>query len=188
MINEFDCALNPKAYTKIVQASMKSITIQLLAVRLKENYCHQFQVRFPPGLGLSVLWSFGRLPMVPAIQPIYQNVLEICLEVDNFYIGWLGQYRYPLYFLTCHDHVTSYSTIASFKRFSLISTLELELILSRKKPASRPAEFSRHGKASAKKGQGSGHWKSRESGTFPNYSFSILELLEFLYASFERQQ
>ena len=28
----------------------------------------------------------------------------------------------------------------------------------------------------------------RESGTFPNHSFSILELLEFLYASFERQQ
>ena len=57
MINDFDCALKPKAYTKIVQASMKSITciIKLLAVRLEENYFHQFQVRFPPGLGLSVL-------------------------------------------------------------------------------------------------------------------------------------
>ena len=55
MINEFDCALKPKAYTKIVQESIKSIIIKLLAVRLEENYFHQFQVRFPPGLGLSVL-------------------------------------------------------------------------------------------------------------------------------------
>ena len=28
----------------------------------------------------------------------------------------------------------------------------------------------------------------RESGTFPNHSFSILELLEFLYTSFELEQ
>ena len=77
--------------------------------------------------------------MVPAIQLIYQNVLEIRLEVDNFYIG------------------TLYSTIASFKKFLLISTLDLELILSRKKPTSRPAEFRLHGKVSVKKGQGSGH-------------------------------
>ena len=34
MINEFDCALKPKAYTKIVQASMKIIIIKLLAVQL----------------------------------------------------------------------------------------------------------------------------------------------------------
>ena len=54
-INEFDCALKPKVYTKIVQAFMKSIIIKLLAVRLEDNYFHQFQVRSPPGLGLSVL-------------------------------------------------------------------------------------------------------------------------------------
>ena len=34
MINEFDCALEPKAYTKIVQASMKSIIVKLPAVQL----------------------------------------------------------------------------------------------------------------------------------------------------------
>ena len=55
MINEFDCVLKPKAYTKIVQASMKSIFITLLAIQLEENHFHQFQVRFLPGLGLSVL-------------------------------------------------------------------------------------------------------------------------------------
>ena len=55
MINEFDCALKPKAYTKIVQASMESIIIKLLAVQLEENYFHQFLVRFLPGIGLSVL-------------------------------------------------------------------------------------------------------------------------------------
>ena len=53
--NEFDCALKPKAYTKMVQVSMKSITIKLLAVQLEENYFHQFQERLLPGLGLSVL-------------------------------------------------------------------------------------------------------------------------------------
>ena len=59
MINEFDCALKLKAYTKSVQASMKSIIIKLLAVQaavqLEENYFHQFQVRFLPCLGLSAL-------------------------------------------------------------------------------------------------------------------------------------
>ena len=54
MINEFDCAFKPKAYTKIVQVSMESITIKLIAVQLEENYLHQFQVRFMPGPGLSV--------------------------------------------------------------------------------------------------------------------------------------
>ena len=34
MINEFDCALKPKAYTKIVQASKKSIITKLLAVQV----------------------------------------------------------------------------------------------------------------------------------------------------------
>ena len=55
MINEFDCALKSKAYTKIVQASMKSIIIKVVAIQLEENYFHQFQVRFLPGLGLYVL-------------------------------------------------------------------------------------------------------------------------------------
>ena len=35
--------------------------------------------------------------------------------------------------LACHDHATLYSTSASFIRLSLISSLDLELILSRKK-------------------------------------------------------
>ena len=57
MINELDCVLKPKAYTKIVhvQASMKNIIMKLLSFQLEENYFHQFQVRFLSGLGLSVL-------------------------------------------------------------------------------------------------------------------------------------
>ena len=55
MINEFNCALKPKAYTKIVQASMKSTVIKLLSVQLEENYFYQFQVRFLPVLDLSIV-------------------------------------------------------------------------------------------------------------------------------------
>ena len=55
MINEFNCALKPTASTKIVQASMKSTVIKLLSVQLEENYFYQFQVRFLPGLDLSVV-------------------------------------------------------------------------------------------------------------------------------------
>ena len=55
MINELDRALKPMAYTKIVQASMESIIIKLLVVRLEENYFHHFQIRFLPETGLSVL-------------------------------------------------------------------------------------------------------------------------------------
>ena len=55
MIKEFGCALKPKANTKIVQASMKSIIIKSLAVRLEESYFRQFQVWFLLGIGLPVL-------------------------------------------------------------------------------------------------------------------------------------
>ena len=63
-----------------------SIIIKLLSVQLEENY-YQFQVRFLPGFCLSVCDLVRRLAMVPAIQPIYQNVLEVCLDVANYYIG-----------------------------------------------------------------------------------------------------
>ena len=44
MINEFDCALKPKAYTKIVQLGIhQKIIIKLLAVQLEDNYFHQFR-------------------------------------------------------------------------------------------------------------------------------------------------
>ena len=82
MVNEFGCALKLKAYTK---AYIKSITIKLLAVQLEENFAR------PWPICTVILLTPSH---VPAIQPIYQNVLEICLEVDNFYIAWLG-YRYP---------------------------------------------------------------------------------------------
>ena len=69
--------------------------------------------------------------MVPAIQPIYQNVLDICLDVNNFY--WLTWLNLPLY-------------TDSFERFPLISTLDLELILSRKKPTLVPPNSGSTGK------------------------------------------
>ena len=58
--------------------------------------------------------------MAPAIQPIYQNVLEICLDVGNFY--WLTWLQVSL---TCH--------FIQILSKALISTLELEFILSRGK-------------------------------------------------------
>ena len=82
MINEFDRALKPKAYTKIVQASMKSI----LLFDLKRIIFISFRQGFHQVLDCLSVPSHAIQP----IQPIYQNVLEICLEVDNFYIGyWL---------------------------------------------------------------------------------------------------
>ena len=46
MMNEFVCALKPKAYTKIVQASMKSIIIKLLAFNLKRIIFIRFRYGF----------------------------------------------------------------------------------------------------------------------------------------------
>ena len=91
--------------------------------------------------------------------------------------------------LTFHDHATLYSTTASFKRFSLISTLDLELILSLKKnsPFVPPSSGSK-GRYRQKRVKDLVIENLKGSGTFTNYSFSITELLEFLYASFERQQ
>ena len=92
MVNEFDCTLKPKAYTKIVQASMKSIinVIKLLAFDLERIIFISFRYAFHQALACLYCDLIGRLPMlpmVPAIQPIYQNVIENCLEVDNFDIG-----------------------------------------------------------------------------------------------------
>ena len=90
MINEFNCALKPKTYTKIVQASIHekySIIIKLLSVQLelRELLSISGTVSARP---LPITYLVGRTPFHgPAIQPIYQNVLEICLDVDNFYIG-----------------------------------------------------------------------------------------------------
>ena len=88
MINELDCALKPKAYTKIVQASMKSVIIKLLSVQLEENYFHQFQVRFlhaRPWSICTVILS-DAFPLVPALQSIYQNVLEISALTSIIFI------------------------------------------------------------------------------------------------------
>ena len=90
-INEFDCTF------------MKSIIITCLLFSLKRVIFIIFSsdvvfARLICDL-VDVFHDF------PWFQPIYQNVLETYLEVDNFYIAWLGC-KYLLQFLTCYDHAT----------------------------------------------------------------------------------
>ena len=121
--------------------------LTLCAVNLEESYFHQFQVGFL--LGLSVILLTPCM-IFPWSQPIYQNVLEIYLEVD-FYIAWLCC-KYPLRFHTCHDYTTLLYN--SFFRKMFFPTLDLELILlvvRKSKTASRPTEFMVHGKVLAKR-------------------------------------
>ena len=55
MINEYGCAMKPKAYIRSGQASVKSI--KLLAIQHKESYFYQFQVGFLLGLSGILLTS-----------------------------------------------------------------------------------------------------------------------------------
>ena len=160
MINEFDCALKPKAYTKIVPASMKSIIVNLLAVQLKENYFHQFQVRFLRGLNwpiCTVILS-DAFPWSQLSSQSIKTFLRSALTLIIFILVELAT-GYPHQFLTCHDHATLYSTTDSFKRLSLISTLNFELILSWKKARVSSRRVQAPRECIGKKGQGSGHWK-----------------------------
>ena len=111
----------------------------------------------------------------------------IILEVDNLYITSLGC-KYPLQFQTCHDHANKlYYTTAFFKRFSSRHWIwSLSLAGKKTRASSRRVQAPRE--SIGKKGSRIWSLKIlRESGMFPNHSFSILELLQFLYASFERQ-
>ena len=156
MINEFSrpWLKNRRLIPRLSMPPWKKLTLR--AVHLEESYFHQFQVGFL--LGLSVILLTPCM-IFPWSQPIYQNVLEIYLEVDIFYIAWLCC-KYPLRFHTCHDYTTLLYN--SFFRKMFFPTLDLELILlvvRKSKTAYRPTEFMVHGKVFAKKGQEFGHWK-----------------------------
>ena len=84
---------------------MKSIIIKLLAVQLGRELFSSVSGRV-----------FAR-PTCDLLDALHDFPI-IILEVDSFCIALLGC-KFPLQFLTCHDHTTKlYYTTASFKRFS----------------------------------------------------------------------
>ena len=119
-------------------------------------------------------------PMVPAKTFLRSTWKSIIFTL----IVWLGC-RYPLQLLTCHDHATLLYN--SFFETIFFSTLDLEIILSRKKNRVSSRRFQAPPESIGKRVKDLVTENLRESGMFPTHSFSLLDLLQFLYASFERQ-
>ena len=154
------------------------IIIKLLAVQLEElipSGSDRFSTE--PRPICDFVDALRHSPMVPANLP-KQSIFTL--------IAWLGC-KYHLQLLTCHDHATLLCNSFFQKIFFDLDTGFGAYPWSEKNPRLVPpsqAPWESIGK------KGLRIWSLkilREIGRFPNYSFSILELLEFFYTSFECQ-